>query len=191
MPTWTLFTEGASNIEGSGAGLILTNPGSQEITYGLRFNFRTSNNEAEYEALVTGLELAIQMEAQRLDTYTDSFLIVNQAKGVYEAREDLMKRYLSKVQEMHKQFKSIMITQVPRSRNKRDDALSKLVSSSFAYLTKNVFVEIISCISIDAKTVSSVEETCPTWIDPILDYLKTEALPNDTNEARKIRIKAP
>ncbi|GJY42246.1 reverse transcriptase domain-containing protein [Tanacetum coccineum] len=53
-------------IEGSSVGLILTDPNGQEITYALRFNFRASNNEAEYEALVAGLELAIQMEAQCL-----------------------------------------------------------------------------------------------------------------------------
>ncbi|GJV14268.1 reverse transcriptase domain-containing protein, partial [Tanacetum coccineum] len=145
MLTWTLFTDGASSMEGSGAGLILTDPDGQEITYALRFNFRTSNNEAEYEALVAGLELAIQMEAQWIDAYTDSLLIVNQVKGVYQAREDLMKRYLSKVQGL----------------------------------------------SIDVKTVSPIEEVGPTWMDPILNYLKTGALPNDTNEARKIRIKAP
>ncbi|GJU62976.1 reverse transcriptase domain-containing protein [Tanacetum coccineum] len=161
MSTWTLFTDGASNIEGYGDGLILTDPGCQKITYALCFNFRTSNNEAEYEALVAGLELAIQMEAQCLDAYIDSLLIVNQVKEVYEGSEDLMKRYLSKVQEMQKQFKSFMITQVSHSRNKCVDALSKLASSSFAHLTKNVLVEI------------------------------TRALPNDTNKVRKIRIKAP
>nr|GEW41139.1 reverse transcriptase domain-containing protein [Tanacetum cinerariifolium] len=57
--TWTLFTDVASSIEASGAWLILTDPNGQEITYALRFNFRASNNEADYKALVPGLELAI------------------------------------------------------------------------------------------------------------------------------------
>ncbi|GKD23813.1 suppressor of mec-8 and unc-52 protein homolog 1, partial [Tanacetum coccineum] len=47
---------GASSAEGSGAGLILTDPNGQEVTYALRFDFKTSNNEAEYEALIAGLE---------------------------------------------------------------------------------------------------------------------------------------
>ncbi|GJW23541.1 reverse transcriptase domain-containing protein [Tanacetum coccineum] len=55
------------------------------------------NVVTEYEALVAGLERAIQMEARQLDVYTDSLLITNQVKGLYEAREDLMKRYLYKV----------------------------------------------------------------------------------------------
>ncbi|GJW85846.1 reverse transcriptase domain-containing protein [Tanacetum coccineum] len=177
-PAWTLFTDSASSIEGSEAGLILTDPDGREVTYTLRFNFRTSNNEAEYEALVAGLEL-------------DSLLITNQVKGLYEASEELMKRYLSKVQELQKHFCSFIITQIPRSKNKRTDALSKLASSSFSHLTKSVLVEIILCRSIDVKVVNTVEETSPTWMDPIIDYLTNGTLPNDPTKARKIRIKAP
>ncbi|GJU99068.1 reverse transcriptase domain-containing protein [Tanacetum coccineum] len=52
---WTLFTDGSSCIEGSGAGFILTSPEGEEFTYALRFKFDASNNEAEYEALVAGI----------------------------------------------------------------------------------------------------------------------------------------
>nr|GEY59508.1 reverse transcriptase domain-containing protein [Tanacetum cinerariifolium] len=58
---WTLFTDGSSCVDGSGAGLILTNPEGVEFTYALRFQFAASNNEAEYEALVAGLRIATQM----------------------------------------------------------------------------------------------------------------------------------
>nr|GEW34223.1 reverse transcriptase domain-containing protein [Tanacetum cinerariifolium] len=56
--SWTLFTDGSSCVDGSGAGLILTNPEGVEFTYALRFQFAASNNEAEYEALVAGLRIA-------------------------------------------------------------------------------------------------------------------------------------
>ncbi|GJZ97546.1 reverse transcriptase domain-containing protein, partial [Tanacetum coccineum] len=55
---WTLFTEGSSCVDGSGAGLILTSPEGTEFTYALRFRFTTSNNEAEYKALIVGLQIA-------------------------------------------------------------------------------------------------------------------------------------
>ncbi|GJT50083.1 reverse transcriptase domain-containing protein, partial [Tanacetum coccineum] len=58
---WTLFTDGSSCVDGSGAGLILTSPEGTEFTYALRFQFTTSNNEAEYEALIAGLRIATQM----------------------------------------------------------------------------------------------------------------------------------
>nr|GEY49402.1 reverse transcriptase domain-containing protein [Tanacetum cinerariifolium] len=52
--SWTLFTDGSSCVDRSGAGLILTNPEGMEFTYALRFQFAASNNEAEYEALIAG-----------------------------------------------------------------------------------------------------------------------------------------
>nr|GFB21440.1 reverse transcriptase domain-containing protein [Tanacetum cinerariifolium] len=58
---WTLFTDGSSCVDGSGAWLILTKTEGVEFTYALRFQFAASNNEAEYEALVAGLRIATQM----------------------------------------------------------------------------------------------------------------------------------
>ncbi|GJU63738.1 reverse transcriptase domain-containing protein [Tanacetum coccineum] len=58
---WTLFTDGSSCVDGSGAGLILTSLEGTEFTYALRFQFTASNNEAEYEALIAGLWIAVQM----------------------------------------------------------------------------------------------------------------------------------
>ena len=55
---WMLYTDGASSIDGSGAGVILTSPLGDKSTYALRFDFKCSNNEAEYEALLAGMRLA-------------------------------------------------------------------------------------------------------------------------------------
>ena len=75
--SWTLYTNGASSREGSGAGLILTSPEGEEVTYALCFDFHTSINEAEYEALLTGLRLAKQMGAKAVTALTDSRLAAN------------------------------------------------------------------------------------------------------------------
>ncbi|GJW58008.1 reverse transcriptase domain-containing protein [Tanacetum coccineum] len=63
---WTLFTDRSSCIDGSGAGLIITNPKGMEFTYALRFKFSSTNNEAEYEALIAGLRIAEQMGVKNL-----------------------------------------------------------------------------------------------------------------------------
>ncbi|GJU70784.1 reverse transcriptase domain-containing protein [Tanacetum coccineum] len=55
LDSWLLFTDGSSCIDGSGAGLILTNPEGVEFTYALRFRFNVTNNESEYEALIASL----------------------------------------------------------------------------------------------------------------------------------------
>ncbi|GJT26134.1 reverse transcriptase domain-containing protein [Tanacetum coccineum] len=58
---WILFTDGSSCADSSGARLILTNPEGVEFTYALRFRFETTNNEAEYKALIAGLRIAEEM----------------------------------------------------------------------------------------------------------------------------------
>ena len=62
LPIWKLSVDGAANAQGSGAGLILTSPEGIDIEYALRFGFRASNNEAEYEAVIARLNLAHSIE---------------------------------------------------------------------------------------------------------------------------------
>ena len=62
LPIQRLSVDGAANAQGSGVGLILTSPEGIDIEYALRFGFRASNNEVEYEAIIAGLNLAHSME---------------------------------------------------------------------------------------------------------------------------------
>ncbi|CAL2257309.1 unnamed protein product [Prunus armeniaca] len=77
VPLWILHMDGSANQQGCGAGLVLTTPDGGKVEYALRFNFRTSNNEAEYEALLAGLRLAKSMSARQISIHSDSQLIVN------------------------------------------------------------------------------------------------------------------
>ncbi|GJT97688.1 reverse transcriptase domain-containing protein [Tanacetum coccineum] len=188
---WTLFTDGSSCIDGSGAGLILTSPEGTEFTYALRFQFTASNNEAEYEALIAGLRIAAQMGVRNVRVSVDSKLVVNQVLGAYVAKEQNMIKYLEKVKSLVSSFASFSISQVPRSKNKKADALSKIASTSFAHLSKQVLVEILKEKSIHEEEVATVvEEEGTTWMTPIIEYLKDGTLPGDRKEASKLRIKA-
>ena len=62
LPIWKLFVDGAANAQGSDAGLILISLEGIDIEYALRFGFQASNNEAEYETVIAGLNLAHSME---------------------------------------------------------------------------------------------------------------------------------
>nr|GEY08418.1 reverse transcriptase domain-containing protein [Tanacetum cinerariifolium] len=84
------FTDGSSCVDGFGAGLILTNPEGIEFTYALRFQFAASNNEAEYEALITDLRIATRMEVKDVHVSVDSKLVANQVLGTYVSKEDNM-----------------------------------------------------------------------------------------------------
>ena len=63
LPMWKLSVDEAANAQGSGAGLILTSSDGIDVKYALRFGFRASNNEVEYEAVIAGFNLAHSMEA--------------------------------------------------------------------------------------------------------------------------------
>ncbi|KAI3740512.1 hypothetical protein L2E82_30973 [Cichorium intybus] len=189
--TWTLHTNGAAGKEGCVPGLILQSPQGEEMTYALRFDFQTSNNEAEYEALLAGLRLATKNGVKDIKILSDSMLVTNQVNEVYEARDPRMKRYVETVNSMAKLFDTLAIKQIPRSENRRADALSKLASTSFDHLTKKVLVEVLKERSIDETQVKEISSEGAAWMTPIVDYIKHVILPEDETQARKIRIKAP
>ena len=86
FPIWRLSVDGAANAQGSGARLILTSSEGIDIRYALRFGFQASNNEAEYEAVIAGLNLAHSMEVDQLEVCSDSHLVVRQIEDAYEAK---------------------------------------------------------------------------------------------------------
>ncbi|GKA08290.1 reverse transcriptase domain-containing protein [Tanacetum coccineum] len=96
---WTLFTDGASNPKGSGAGLVLTSPSGVEYTYALRLMYTSTNNKAEYESLLAGLRMARKMMIQSLEAKVDSKLVASQINGNYVATSDNMIKYLAKAKE--------------------------------------------------------------------------------------------
>lgn len=83
----------------------------------------------------------------------------NQINGLYRIRGKNLAQYADKVKELTKQFVNFKLKHIPRSKNKREGALSKLASSTFPHLTKKVLVEIMQVKEIDETlTVSMVEE---------------------------------
>ncbi|GAV72993.1 RVT_3 domain-containing protein, partial [Cephalotus follicularis] len=92
---WKLSVDGSSCITGSGAGLVLTSPDGWTLEYALRFGFKATNNEVEWEALIAELTIAKHLVVQKIKASSDSQLVVSLASGEYEAREDSMAKYLS------------------------------------------------------------------------------------------------
>ena len=66
IPTWTLYIDGASSNERCGVRLHLISPTGEELAYALRFDFKASNNDSEYEALITGMEVTRKMGVELL-----------------------------------------------------------------------------------------------------------------------------
>ena len=74
---WTMFFNVSKMLNGSGAGVVLVSPRGDKLRYVLQIHFDSSNNEAEYEALLYGLQMAISLGVRRLMVYGDSDLVVN------------------------------------------------------------------------------------------------------------------
>ncbi|XP_070026373.1 uncharacterized protein [Nicotiana sylvestris] len=75
--TWTLFTDSSSNVKGAGLGIVLILPSGETIRQAIKCHLIT-NNEAEYEAVITGLELARELGIEQIIIKSDSQLVVNQ-----------------------------------------------------------------------------------------------------------------
>ena len=101
-----------------------------DVEYALRFGFQSSNNEAGYEAVIVGFDLAHSMEADQLEVSSNSQLVVKQIEDSYEARGEKMILYLKKVQELLKMFIRVQVKHVPRVENSRANALAKLATAS-------------------------------------------------------------
>ncbi|GJT90443.1 reverse transcriptase domain-containing protein [Tanacetum coccineum] len=178
---WTLFIDGALNSKGSGAGLVLISPSGLEFTYALRLNFASTNNEAEYEALLAGLRMARNMKVQNIDVKVDSKLVASQINRNYMTSSTNMIKYLATIKECIAEFKTFAIQNIPRNLNQKADILSKLATHAFDHLTKKVLVEVLAERSTDRKEVGEiVEEEEDNWMTPIIRCL-AEGVPLHAN----------
>ena len=136
---------------GSGGGLILTSPDGIDVEYALRFIFQTSNNGAEYEGVIAGLNLVHSMEADQLEVCGDSQLVVKQIEDDYEAKGEKMIRYLKKVRELLKKFIWVQVRHILRMENSWADALAKLLTASQEDLDRRVPIEHLMEPSVDVN----------------------------------------
>nr|GEV30003.1 reverse transcriptase domain-containing protein [Tanacetum cinerariifolium] len=177
LDSWILFIDGSSCIDCSKAGLIIISPKGMEFTYALRFRFNAINNEAKDDALIAGLRIAEQIGVKNLQANVDSRLVTNEVNGTYVAKDPGMIKYLEKVKNLASTFKEFSIKQVPRGENKKADALSKMASTSFAHLSKEVLVGELKEKLIDEKEeLAVVEEEGRTWMNRIYEYLTEEII---------------
>ncbi|GAA0183586.1 hypothetical protein LIER_30969 [Lithospermum erythrorhizon] len=92
-PPWTMYFDGAAHQESVGTRVVFITPQQDMLSYSFTLSQRCSNNMAEYQAFILGLEIAIELSVPQLKVYGDSQLILNQLTGKYEVRKpELMKK---------------------------------------------------------------------------------------------------
>jgi len=124
-----MHVDGSSNPQGAGAEVVPEGPSDVLIEQSLHFKFKTSNNQAVYEAIIVGLNLAKIVGAKKLLCKTDSRLTVGHLMGEYQVKDLMLAQYFHVVTSMVAQFKDFKIEHVPRADNARADLLSKLAST--------------------------------------------------------------
>ncbi|GKV43074.1 hypothetical protein SLEP1_g50414 [Rubroshorea leprosula] len=137
---WTLYVDGASSSKGSGAGALLIGPEGYRSEHALKFNFDATNNMAEYEALLLGLQLALELKFSAIQVYT-------------------------LVAELKCKFQKFCLSKIPRAENEQADSLSKFASDS----------------SLSSRSI---------FTDSIVSFLRNGIVPEDRQEAMKLRKKA-
>ena len=96
--------DGSSTRYAGGIGVVLQSPEGDKLKHKVHLQYQTTNNEVEYKALLKGLELAKSVEAKSIVVLGDSQLIMGQVNGMYEAKEEWMRKYLSRVMRLMKRF---------------------------------------------------------------------------------------
>jgi ribonuclease HI len=156
--------DGSKMREGLGAGIVFTCPKGDKLLYMLQIHFRTSNNIAEYEALVHGLKLAKEIGIRRILCFGDSDLVVHQVSGEWDAKDANMASYRFYVQQLCGFFEGCEFHHVPRANNDEADRLSKIDSTKQEILVV-VLLEIIRRPSIkpllESGSIYMLEDPVP------------------------------
>ena len=123
-----IFTDGASrgNPGPAAIGAVIKNERGQLITSLSQAIGITTNNQAEYQAIIAALKRALSLEAGHVDLRSDSELVVNQIKGQYRVKKASLRPLYLKVAQLASQFESFTITCIPREENEEADRLANL-----------------------------------------------------------------
>ncbi|KAL0411683.1 UNVERIFIED_CONTAM: hypothetical protein Slati_3758000 [Sesamum latifolium] len=172
--TWLLHVDRSSTIQGSGAGIIITSPQGEDLKFAVKFDFKASNNEAEYEALVIGMRMAHEAGARHLLAYSDSQLIVKQLEGAYEAKEENMIQYLQQIEELKTSFNYFQIVQIPQGEKRQGRLPFKLASALEDCSTRHITIQ-------GARTPLAVQPITSgeDWRTPVVRWLEEGHLPHN------------
>ncbi|XP_075499950.1 uncharacterized protein LOC142538523 [Primulina tabacum] len=184
---WRVFVDGASSLAGCGVGVVIISPRGEKIKLALRIDSRVTNNEAEYEAVLASVRAAREIGASRIILYSDSQLITQQIKGVYQAKDDRMIKYLQLIRAQADIFADWSIEQIPREENGEADALAKMAASLSEVSTQEV-------LHVSRLILSTEEEILPipddSWMTPLIKFIMNNELPEDKAQAQKIKSQA-
>ncbi|RYR57283.1 hypothetical protein Ahy_A05g023007 [Arachis hypogaea] len=184
---WILYVDGSSNHEGCGAGIRLEADDGFILEHSIHLAFKASNNQSEYEALLAGLRLCLDLQISTIKVYCDSLLVVQQVNDLFQVKDPLLSKYLLLVKKFSKKFLKFEIEHIPREQNQRADLLSKLGSTQSTLTTLQQFT--ISSPTVTLINMLSVSQETD-WRKDFIHYLETGIIPEGVENSRKFRRQA-
>ncbi|XP_058741390.1 uncharacterized protein LOC131613761 [Vicia villosa] len=175
---WTLVFDGASNALGNGIGVVLTSPTGFHIPFTARICFDCTNNVAEYEACIYGIEAAIDLRIKNLAVYGDFALVISQINGDWETRHPNLIPYREHVVKFAQYFDEITFDHIPREENHLADALATLASMFKVKWDNEALAIVIK--RLDEPAFCGVIDNMPDekpWFHDIKKFLETQEYP--------------
>jgi len=179
---WPLHVDGSSNPRGVGVDIVLEGPNDILIEKSLHFAFKTSNNQAEYEAILAGFSLAREVGVKKLTCKTDSKLTVGHLNDEFQIKDPILLQYYHLVRVViQSAFEQVRVEHIPRTDNVRADILSKLASTKLKNRHRSLLQQTLSTPSITHTcqnlTHTPANNVTPSqsqnWTTPYIQYLKT------------------
>ena len=169
-------------------GLVLVSPEKITIEKSLRMSFSTTNNEAEYEALLMGIMIVQKIGGKTVKVFLDSKLVIDQVRGDLEARDPRMLKFLGQVRSIETRFEFFELSHIPRGGNTHADSLAILTTSTAQDLPRVILVEDLctpTSLHQDMLRIHQINLGL-SWMDPISLYLERDILSEERSEAEKV-----
>ena len=147
LDPWKMYFNRSLKLGGAGAGVLLISPDRKQLKFVLQILWQATNNEAEYEALIHGLRVAITLIIKQLLVYGDSAVVINQVNKDWDCTKENMGAYCAEIRKLEKHFQGLEILHVLRDSNIAADVLAKL-GSDRVKVPPGVFIEELSAPSI-------------------------------------------
>ncbi|XP_074290654.1 uncharacterized protein LOC141617366 [Silene latifolia] len=162
---WDLYFDGASNNMGCGIGVLIISPRGEHVPVSIKLDFAVTNNDAEYEACLLGLQSANKLGVMKLTVHGDSSLVINQVTGSWKIKSSSLAPYQAKIEELKKLFEEVRYVYLPREENQFADALSKLAA----------LINILD--HMDSLPLCVERRSSPAYINDVDDAKESEAEP--------------
>ena len=173
---WTIQTDGSSAQKRGGVEVVIITPDEETLKYGVRLKFLATNNEVEYEGILTGLRLGKALRATNLLIPIDSKLVIGQIKGDYEVKEERMQKYVRLTRHLAQEFDKVEFAQIPKSQNMTADEVSKLALLEEEGINTNLEMEVQKRPSIEEMPMFAVQRVS-SWMTPIMAFIQDGHFP--------------